>query len=64
MDIAKVIRQRIQKSGGGVQVDSDVNAVVAANIGERGRVTKVTSTQRASTSASSKSTDSDGPKAA
>jgi hypothetical protein len=64
MNIAKVIRQRIGKSGAGMQVEGDVNAVVAANVGERGQVTHVSSTQRAAADSSPKSAGSDGPKAA
>jgi hypothetical protein len=49
MQIRKVIERRIRRAGGGVNVDSDVNAVVAANVGERGAVTHVSSSQRATT---------------
>ena len=64
MNIAKVIRKRMRKSAGGVRVDSDVNAVVAANVGGREQVTRVASTQRASAGGASKRTETDGPKAA
>ena len=46
MNIRKVIQERIRRSTGGVNVDSDVHAVVAANVGEPGKVTHVSSTQR------------------
>jgi hypothetical protein len=50
MNIRKAIQERIRRSSGGVKVDSDVNAVVAANVGERGAVTHVSSTQRSTKS--------------
>jgi hypothetical protein len=52
MNIRKLIQERIRRSGGGVQVDSDVNAVVAANVGEQGAVTHVSSTQRSTKNSS------------
>lgn len=64
MNIAKLIQERIRARATGVQVDGDVNAVVAANVGERGQVTKVTSTQRSSTSSGSARNETNGPKAA
>jgi hypothetical protein len=51
MNVRKLIQRRIRRSSGGVQVDSDVNAVVAANVGERGAVTHASSTQRSTKSA-------------
>jgi hypothetical protein len=48
MQIRKLIERRIRQRTGGVDLDADVNATVAANIGERGTVTKVSSTQTAS----------------
>ena len=50
MQIRKLIERRIRRAGGGVQVDSDVNAVVAANVGERGAVTHASSEQAVSAS--------------
>jgi hypothetical protein len=50
MNIRKVIQERIRRSAGGVEVDSDVHAVVAANVGEQGAVTHVSSTQRSASS--------------
>jgi hypothetical protein len=47
--IRELIERRIRRSGGGANVDSDVNAVVAANVGERGAVTHASSTQTAKT---------------
>jgi hypothetical protein len=42
----KVIRKRIRRDEPGLQVDADVNAVVAANVNEPGSRTKVSSRQR------------------
>lgn len=47
MQIRKLIERKIRRSAGGVRLDSDVNAVVAANVGERGAVTQASSEQRA-----------------
>jgi hypothetical protein len=58
MNIRKLIQERIRRSSGGVQVESDVNAVVAANVGERGAVTHVSSTQRATKSSEQERDDS------
>ena len=49
MQIRKLIERRIRRSSGGSTVDSDVNAVIAANVGERGTVTHVSSTQHSAT---------------
>jgi hypothetical protein len=57
MNIRKLIQERIRRSGGGVRVDSDVNAVVAANVGEQGAVTHVSSTQRSTKSSSQERRD-------
>ncbi|HUQ21853.1 MAG TPA: hypothetical protein VM049_02465 [Gaiellaceae bacterium] len=46
MTIRKVIHERIRRSSGGANVDSDVHTVIAANVGERGKATHVSSTQR------------------
>jgi hypothetical protein len=48
MQIRKLIERRIRHKAGGVNVDSDVNATIAANVGERGAVTKASSRQTAS----------------
>jgi hypothetical protein len=44
MNVRKLIEKRLRRAG-------DVHAVVAANIGERGGVTKVSSTQSQTASA-------------
>jgi hypothetical protein len=59
MQIRKLIERRIRRAGGGVSVDSDVNAVVAANIGEQGAVTRVSSTQRSAAGSKSSKRERD-----
>jgi hypothetical protein len=46
MRFAEVIKRRIRKRGNGVDLAGDVNAAVAANVGERGGTTHVSSSQR------------------
>ena len=43
MQLRKVIRRRVRKSGNGVQFQGDLNAAVAANVGERSQTTHVSS---------------------
>jgi hypothetical protein len=43
MQFRKVIQRRIRKAAGGVDLASDVNAAVAANVGERAQTTTVSS---------------------
>jgi hypothetical protein len=45
MNLRKIISKRIRRDEHGVQVAGDVNAVVAANVGERGSATHVSSKQ-------------------
>jgi hypothetical protein len=45
--IEKVIRRSLRRRGGGIDVAGDLNAVVAANVGERGQTTKVSSSASA-----------------
>ncbi|MDX6396666.1 MAG: hypothetical protein QOJ43_74 [Gaiellaceae bacterium] len=61
MQIRKLIERRIRQRGGGVDLDADVNATVAANVGERGAVTKVSSTQTASAGEKPQPRQKDGP---
>lgn len=49
MNFRKVIERRIRHRTGGVDVAGDVNAVVAANVGERGQSTHVSSKQTVKT---------------
>jgi hypothetical protein len=46
VNIRKVINKRIRRTGGGVDVAGDINAVIAANVGERGAHNRVSSSQR------------------
>ena len=46
MNIRKLIEKRIRHSSGGVDVVGDVNAVIAANVDERGSTSQVSSRQR------------------
>ena len=46
MQIRKIIQRRIRKHGNGVDVVGDVNAAIAANVGERGAHTRTSSSQR------------------
>jgi hypothetical protein len=47
MNIRKVIKRRLRREGDGMNVAADVNAVVSANVGERGRsVSRTSSRQR------------------
>jgi hypothetical protein len=46
MNFLKIISKRIRRHESGVQIAGDVNAVVSANVGERGSVSHVSSRQR------------------
>jgi hypothetical protein len=46
MNVRKVIRRRIRRTGEGSHISADVNAVVSANIGEPGSRSSVRSRQR------------------
>ena len=46
MRFSKLIQRRIRKHGNGVDLVGDVNAAIAANVGERGAHTTTSSTQR------------------
>jgi hypothetical protein len=47
MNLRQVIQRRIRKKGRGVDMQGDINAVVAANVNERGGSTSVSSRQTA-----------------
>jgi hypothetical protein len=49
MNFRKVIERRIRSRSRGVDLVSDVNAVVSANVGEKGGATHVSSKQTVST---------------
>ena len=46
MQIKKIIQRRIRKHANGVDVVGDVNAAIAANVGERGAHARTSSSQR------------------
>lgn len=46
MQFTKFIQRRIRKQGNGVDLVGDVNAAIAANVGEPGAQTRVSSSQR------------------
>ena len=48
MNLANVIRERIRGNVAGLELDADVNAVVATNVGERGQTTEFSSRSTAS----------------
>lgn len=45
MNVRKIIRRRIRQRSDGIDLAGDVNAVVAANVNERGGATHVSSKQ-------------------
>ena len=46
MQFTKFIQRRIRKQGNAVDLVGDVNAAIAANVGEPGATTRVSSSQR------------------
>ena len=46
MRIRKLIEKRIRRAGGGIDVATDVNAVISANVAENTGVSSVSSSQR------------------
>lgn len=46
MKVRKVIRKRIRRNQGGIQVNADVDGVIAANVGEEGSRQRVRSRSR------------------
>ena len=46
MQFTKFIQRRIRKQGNGVDLVGDVNAAIAANVGEPDAQTRVSSSQR------------------
>jgi hypothetical protein len=50
----RIIRKRFDRFREGVDVSADVNAVIAANVGEPGATTHVSSSSRVSSSAGGK----------
>jgi hypothetical protein len=62
VNIKKVIHERIRRQTEGLDPDAEVNAVVAANVGERGQTTSVSSTSSASAGSGSKKEHDPPPK--
>jgi len=54
MQIRKVIQRRIRQTAGGVDLVGDVNAAIAANVGERSSTTQVSTRSRAASEANRK----------
>jgi hypothetical protein len=50
MRIAKLIQRRIRQAAGGVEYSGDVNAAIAANVGEHSATTSAVSRTTAATS--------------
>lgn len=48
MNVRKIIQKHIRRSVGGVDLASDVNAVISANVRERGSSTTVVSSTQSS----------------
>ena len=46
MNVRKIIERRLRHRTDGVDLNADVNAVIAANVGERGSVTAASNKQR------------------
>jgi hypothetical protein len=59
MQIRKLIKRRIRRSGNGVDFVGDVNAAISANVGERSSTNRVSS--RSSVSAKSVQRRTEGP---
>jgi hypothetical protein len=47
MQLRKLIRRRIRAAGSGINLESDVKAAIAANVGERSQTTTVSSRSEA-----------------
>jgi hypothetical protein len=45
VQVKRLIRRHIRKSGSGIDLAADVNAVVSVNVNERGTTTSTTSTE-------------------
>jgi hypothetical protein len=46
VNLRRIIEKHIRHSGEGVDVDADINAVIAANVGTSGETTATSSRQR------------------
>jgi hypothetical protein len=47
MQVRKIIQRPLRGRGGGVDLAADLNAAIAANVGERGQTTHVSSRRTA-----------------
>ena len=47
MQLRKLIQRRIRAAGSGINLESDVKAAIAANVGERSQTTTVSSRSEA-----------------
>lgn len=52
MQLRKLIQRRIRAAGSGINLESDVKAAIAANVGERSQTTTVNSRSEAVSTAS------------
>ena len=52
MQLRKLIQRRIRAAGSGINLESDVKAAIAANVGERSQTTTVSSRSEAASTAS------------
>jgi hypothetical protein len=63
MRVAEIIRRRLRSRSDGVDFAGDVNAAIAANVGERGASTRVSSEQRiVQRSGRTKTSDNEKPR--
>jgi len=57
MRLRRVIRRRLERRGGGTNIAAGIDAVVAANVGERGMQTSSTSRSRIRQSSRGRTSD-------
>jgi hypothetical protein len=60
MQIRKILQRRIRKSTGGVDLVGDVNAAIAANVGERSQTTHVSSRSTVASTTAPEPKEEDG----
>jgi len=59
MQVRKIIQRRLRSRRGGVDVAADLNAAIAANVGERGQTTYVSSRSTAASERAERKTEAD-----
>ena len=59
MQVRKIIQRRLRSRRGGVDVAADLNAAIAANVGERGQTTHVSSRSTAASERAERKTEAD-----